>query len=427
MSSTTEAAPEAGMEELVAVVEEKPGRKFPAPCWTQEETLALIEAYRERWYALRRGYLRTADWDSVAETVVSRCPDASPAKTSAQCRHKMEKLRQRYRAEKQRSLSYPAGRFFSNWFFFENMDAMENGTVVSAARSNQEPDKQTISGNAFGLKTLIDQNILKLKLNPTKLTKSIEDSNPNFGFDQEITPKNFGARVPNGYLSYLDVAASKKEQVDVLHLETPFGMKTRIDGIPIPIGFKPKRSSFNGELKNGFDVVNKEMGKLDRGMNSNLSEYNGINPSEEYIMRVLADRNSSVHVRGNNGGGAMEDSNHDMGVSSNRFLSSSLPRVGKKMSDGSSGVGCKRERNSVDSVDQIAASIRFLGEGFMKIEKMKMEMAKEIEQMRMEREMKQSQMILESQKQMVDCFMKVLSELKNSKKAKKAGEHEQES
>lgn len=418
MSSTTDAAPEPAMDDLVAV-EEKPGRKFPAPCWTQEETLALIEAYRERWYALRRGYLRTADWDAVAETVVSRCPDASPAKTSAQCRHKMEKLRQRYRAEKQRSLSYPAGRFFSNWFFFENMDAMENGTVVSAARSNQEPDKQAISGNGFGLKTLIDQNILKLKLNPTKLTKSIEDSSPNFGFDQEITPKNFGARVSNGYLSYLDVASSKKEQVDVLHLENPFGMKSRIDGIPMPIGFKPKRSSFNGELKNGFDIGNKEMGKLDRGMNSNFSEYNGINASEEYIMRVLADRNSSVHVRGNNGGG-MEDSNHDMGVS-NRFLSS-LPRLGKKISDGSS-VGCKRERNSVDNVDQIAASIRFLGEGFMKIEKMKMEMAKEIEQMRMEREMKQSQMILESQKQMVDCFMKVLSELKNSKKAK-TGEQE---
>lgn len=124
-----------------AVPEEKPPppvRRFPPPCWTQEETLALIEAYRERWYALRRGYLRTADWDAVAATVTSRCPDASPAKTSAQCRHKMEKLRQRYRAEKQRSLSCPTGRFFSSWFFFDNMDAMENGTTVAAIRSNNQ-------------------------------------------------------------------------------------------------------------------------------------------------------------------------------------------------------------------------------------------------------------------------------------------------
>ncbi|KAK3013996.1 hypothetical protein RJ639_009549 [Escallonia herrerae] len=59
----------------------------------QEETLSLIEAYRKSWYELYRGYLRMIDWDAVAATVGIHCPRASPAKTSAQCRHKMEKLR----------------------------------------------------------------------------------------------------------------------------------------------------------------------------------------------------------------------------------------------------------------------------------------------------------------------------------------------
>ncbi|GKD49014.1 hypothetical protein Tco_1277990 [Tanacetum coccineum] len=48
-----------------------------------------------------------------------------------------------------------------------------------------------------------------------------------------------------------------------------------------------------------------------------------------------------------------------------------------------------------------------LGDGVMKMEKMKIDMALEIERMRMESEMKRNQLILESQKQIVDAFVKV--------------------
>nr|GEX08739.1 hypothetical protein [Tanacetum cinerariifolium] len=61
----------------------KPPRKFPPLCWSQEEALVLIQAYRDRWHALRRGCLRTADWDAVAEDVGRICPGATPPKTSA--------------------------------------------------------------------------------------------------------------------------------------------------------------------------------------------------------------------------------------------------------------------------------------------------------------------------------------------------------
>uniref|UniRef100_A0A803LUE3 Myb-like domain-containing protein n=1 Tax=Chenopodium quinoa TaxID=63459 RepID=A0A803LUE3_CHEQI len=87
-------------------------RKFPAPCWTQDETLALIHSYQDKWYSLRRRNLRTADWEAVADEVNRRCPDQSPPKSSAQCRHKMEKLRKRYRAEKQRIGALPSHNNF---------------------------------------------------------------------------------------------------------------------------------------------------------------------------------------------------------------------------------------------------------------------------------------------------------------------------
>lgn len=48
----------------------------------------------------------------------------------------------------------------------------------------------------------------------------------------------------------------------------------------------------------------------------------------------------------------------------------------------------------------------------MKVEKMKMEMAREIEKMRIEMDMKRNELILESQRQIVDAFVAVLMEKK---------------
>ncbi|KAK4392218.1 hypothetical protein Sango_1999600 [Sesamum angolense] len=206
MSSATTTVSAADAVTVADTVEKAP-RRFPPPCWTQEETLALIEAYRERWYALRRGYLRTADWDAVAAAVTSRCPEASPAKTSAQCRHKMEKLRQRYRAEKQRALSfpYPAGRYFSSWFFFENMEAMENGTTPPTSAPKPEN-----SDDGSRLKSFLDQNILKLKLKAT----NNDGSGADLGFDNGVKAKRFnsGTKMPSRYSPFLDMEVVDKEE-----------------------------------------------------------------------------------------------------------------------------------------------------------------------------------------------------------------------
>ncbi|KAL3499738.1 hypothetical protein ACH5RR_038831 [Cinchona calisaya] len=402
----------------------KAARKFPPPCWTQEETLALIDAYRERWYALRRGYLRTADWDAVAAAVTTRCPDASPAKTSAQCRHKMEKLRQRYRAEKQRSLSYPSGRFFSSWFFFENMDAMENGTSVSAPGSNQEPENQENSGNGFPLKSLFDQNILKLKLNTSK--NSTKNSAKNA--DQKVS-SDFSSKVFNGgYSSYLDLGAEKDEEEMDFH--SGFRVKNIDDGISGLTGFKGKnfgkifgnsRVSFEVESLGGKDFDGsdgtqtlgdessvplrlrmKRMGKIDGRVDRSFDA----DPVKDGFWMPSG-------TRGKFGGNLDSDLDASRGLNGLYDVS----RLGfEKRGFGGGGRGeVKRGRSSIDDM---VSSIKMLGEGFLKMENMKMDMAREIEKNRMEMEMKRNELILESQRQIVDAFAKGLIEMKNNKRVK---------
>ncbi|KAI3411685.1 GTD-binding domain-containing protein [Psidium guajava] len=104
-------------------------KPHPVP-WTHEETVNLIRAYEEKWYALKRGPLKSSQWEEVAVTVAARCgySYAEPSKTATQCRHKMEKLRKRYRSEKQRA--GPA----SGWPYYEQMERLERGPVPISAR-----------------------------------------------------------------------------------------------------------------------------------------------------------------------------------------------------------------------------------------------------------------------------------------------------
>lgn len=101
--------------------------KKPQPIpWTHEETVNLIRAYQEKWYSLKRGQLKASQWEEVAVTIAVRCRSspfaAGFSKTGTQCRHKIEKLRKRYRAEKQRPNP-------TLWPYFDLMDQMERGPL----------------------------------------------------------------------------------------------------------------------------------------------------------------------------------------------------------------------------------------------------------------------------------------------------------
>ncbi|KAF5746312.1 hypothetical protein HS088_TW06G00483 [Tripterygium wilfordii] len=107
--------------------------KKPQPIpWTHQETVHLIQAYQDKWYSLKRGPLKSGQWEEVAVTIAARCGyDYSyPAKSAIQCRHKMEKLRKRYRAERQRvSLGTT-----SSWQYFYLMESLESGPLPISAR-----------------------------------------------------------------------------------------------------------------------------------------------------------------------------------------------------------------------------------------------------------------------------------------------------
>ncbi|KAE8727488.1 Peptidyl-prolyl cis-trans isomerase [Hibiscus syriacus] len=76
-------------------------------------------------------------------------------------------------------------------------------------------------------------------------------------------------------------------------------------------------------------------------------------------------------------------------------------------------VSGKREREK-DAVTEMVSAIKVLGDGFVRMGQMKMEMAREIETMQME--MKRTEVILESQQRIVEAFAKAVSERKKEPK-----------
>lgn len=71
-----------------------------------------------------------------------------------------------------------------------------------------------------------------------------------------------------------------------------------------------------------------------------------------------------------------------------------------------------------DGLSNLVAAIHALGDGFLRMEKAKMDMVQQIEEMRMEMELKRTEMILESEQRIVDAFSQALSE-RSMKRAKR--------
>lgn len=115
--------------------------KKPQPIpWTHQETINLIRAYQEKWYSLKRGPLRGSQWEEVAVVVAARCgyDYNHPSKTALQCRHKMEKLRQRHRSEKHRLTATSSAASSRSWQYFRLMDDLERGPLPISDDSDGE-------------------------------------------------------------------------------------------------------------------------------------------------------------------------------------------------------------------------------------------------------------------------------------------------
>ncbi|XAR54887.1 hypothetical protein NMG60_11030214 [Bertholletia excelsa] len=404
---------------------EKPTRKFPPPCWTKEEALALIEAYRDRWYALRRGYLRTADWEAVAGAVAGRCPGSSPAKTSAQCRHKMEKLRQRYRVEKQRSLSFP-GKFFSSWFFFDNMDSMENGPGCN-------PNAEIRVGSVGGIRirTLCSRDSIEPVLG-TKNCKVDVNSNSNLDPDQngvgfrakkcgkieEISSPNFGSRVLNGCSTYLDDDESDEDCEDDTGFIHAFPVNSPIDRKLLKFG----RIHGNFGPDSTHDEPGDDIDDEAEGSSYRKNPIDQVFITPEFSTKKFGYTNGGFCFKVPDGrysvptGCRVKSSGKAGGNSYNnldsRFLNGSSSALGLGLMKKNSGRGIKREG---DVIAEMVLAIRMLGDAFVKTEQMKMEMVREIEKMRIEMEVKRNELILQSQRQTMDAFMTLLTENKKRK------------
>ncbi|KAL6498746.1 hypothetical protein OROGR_028293 [Orobanche gracilis] len=270
-------------------------RRLPPPCWSPEETVALIDAYRDKWYSLRRGNLRANHWKEVAEDVASRFP-VSPQKTAVQCRHKMEKLRKRYRSEIQRAAAHGGvRRYASSWAHFLHMHSMEKGPNPTPPSSSDEEEEE-------------------------------EESDHKNSFNRGISR-----------------------------------------GFPESNGAASVRIKIPGRVNPGPSLAQNPNNPNPRFINSAYCEFSrdGFNAKDEMRKKIL-----------------------------------------------------KIDRDKNSGLCELAAAIHSLGDGFMRMEKVKMDMVRQVEEMRMEMELKRTEMILESERRILEAFAQAITE-KTAKRAKR--------
>ncbi|VVA26251.1 PREDICTED: trihelix [Prunus dulcis] len=339
---------------MAAPPQPKP-RKFPPPCWTNDEAQGLISIYKDTWSALGRSNLRASDWETVAAALASRCPLVSPPKTAIQCRHKMEKLRKRYRNEKQRGLTHP-GRFLSTWDLFRPMFDLE---CEAPALFGSDPDRETRVGVQFGrgFRVRKDEN-----------DRYLAESDQNLSDPDEETWKGAGFR----------------------------------GGFRVNVGVRGKGGE-NSSFSAGFDRYVSRGNDEARGFPVKSSGDRNLGPSEFGSKSYGKTCNEKFSPKRN----LKRDCSYGAGTKSGFY---------KKFRGGldSDGVGKEVE----DPIGQMASSVEFMGEVFLKMETKKMEMARDIVKMRMEMEMRQNELIMESQKQVLAACVDALLESKKKKKMK---------
>ncbi|XP_056847741.1 protein FIP2-like [Raphanus sativus] len=354
-------------------------RRVPPPCWTDEETAALVDAYKDKWFALRRGNLRAADWDDVAASLPTL---GGPAKTPIQCRHKIEKLRKRYRGEKQRCLNKPPGKFSSSWDLFPVLDAMEFASVASPAAAepyDHDVDHEEDEGNGVGGFRVRSKRSLM--------------STPREGFGVRSRVKSQMKMYGGGFDSDHDSGGG-------------FGLKRRYNGHP--------------KVNPGFDAdSDDEILLAPKATRLRGSHHGGAGfPLKSYGDRSFASHGFKAKNFSSNYDDEFDDEREGLkprihnSRSSSRVNGYSYPRVSNGY--GSSSRLKQEPMNEPDPIDEVVSSVKMLTEMFVRVEKSKMEMMREMEKTRMEMELKHCQMMLESQQQIIGAFMEALSEKKST-------------
>jgi len=423
-------------------------KRVPPPCWTQDESLALIKAYCDKWYSVNRGNLRAADWEAVAVAV--------PRKSSLQCRHKIEKLRKRYRVEKQKCLEYP-GRFFSSWNLFPLLDSLEIGSLGS--KGDQEIDKGNDVGDGFRVKTLGDRYLLTTQKNGK--TNGDLDPDEDFGLDPDLAFRAAKySKVHGGFNFHGDS-------------ESGFGFKSVANKNLVSVAFRPKDYvGVNGKLtanvglncdnggEFGYKVEKTQGGRKVMPQGARLPDYEmiannygsyvrdftkGVHSYGGFPLKSLGDGNYNT-IDGKPTPDFCDNDDHveidyrndkrdefgkkvtngwsysptgfrpkNCGTIDGNSRSNARSRaVNGSVNVGMSGIGDGVKRET-DPISLLVSAIEQATESFVKVEMMKMDMASEIEKMRMEMGLKHNQMILESQQRIVETLAKAMLEKKKER------------
>ncbi|KAJ6427075.1 hypothetical protein OIU84_022634 [Salix udensis] len=428
-------------------------KRVPPPCWTQDESLALIKAYRDKWYSVNRGNLRAADWEAVAASV--------PLKSSLQCRHKIEKLRKRYRVEKQKCLKYP-GRFFSSWDLFPLLDSFDIGSLGS--KVDQEIDKGNDVGDGFRVKKSGDRYLLTTQKNGK--TNGDLDPDEDFGLGPDLAFRATKySKVDGGFNALGDSGSgfdfksvADKNLVSVAFrprdydgvngkLTTSVGLNCDYGG---EFGYKVEKTRDRSVMPQGVRLPDYEM-VADNNVSYARNFTKGAHSYGGFPLKSLGVRNLAFHglnpknFNKADGKPTPDFCDNDDHVEID-YINDERDEFGKKVFNGWScsptgfrpkncgeidgnsrpsarsravnvgmngiGDGVKRER---DPISLLVSAIEQATESFVRVEMMKMDMASEIEKMRMEMGLKHNQMILESQQLIVDTLAKAMLEKKKER------------
>ncbi|KAG7616302.1 putative transcription factor MYB family [Arabidopsis thaliana] len=400
-------------------------RRVPPPCWTDEETAALVNAYKDKWFALRRGNLRAADWDDVAAAVSSSSTVGGPPKSAIQCRHKIEKLRKRYRGEKQRALNRP-GKFSSSWDLFPILDAMGFAPVTPAAVETYDPD--------------VDHDDESNGLDGFRV-RSKRSGKFSGGYSDSPREVGDGYGVRSRARNNMKMYGGFKSEFDSDHDSgSGFGLKRKYNGNPkVSADFdadsddeivlvpkatrlrthgKPSSGDFSHGSGGGFPL--KSFG--DRNFASHGFKPKNFSKPEPNFAQDLDYDDEFDDDRAEREGfnPRIQSSRSSSRVNGYSRKEGSYPRnTGASNGYGSSSRFKHEQMNAAaevesDPIDEVVSSVKMLTEMFVRVENSKMEMMREMEKSRMEMELKHCQMMLESQQQIIGAFAEALSEKKST-------------
>ncbi|XP_076894308.1 uncharacterized protein LOC143546540 [Bidens hawaiensis] len=172
--------------------------------WTHQETVNLIQAYQEKWYSLKKGPLKAGQWEEVAITVAARCGYDEPTKTSKQCRHKLEKLRKRYRTERGKPRSKA-----NAWNFFKLMDNLEKGPLpISSSQSMALVEYQKPSSSNGKKRKVVYREDDDIDDDDDNDDENNDDGDDEYVVNKRTSrsrsssgSKKYSPHVPNGYLA----------------------------------------------------------------------------------------------------------------------------------------------------------------------------------------------------------------------------------